>query len=140
MVFRKTVSDRQKKIIHRQFLRQSSYRLRQFFSPIRKKKPTGIIHTYSAWSPITRIPSAVCVYILIKIESVHHRLQFIRCRRRASAITRSRDDSYDTELTGLESFHSPGKRTRKTQYKNSSPRYKLIRYRKKQRVCAVQHF
>jgi len=39
-----------------------------------------------------------------------------------------------------ESFDSPGNRTRITRVRNSRPRYKLIRYRKKQRVYAVKLF
>lgn len=82
-------------------------------------------------------PSAVCVHILKKPESARPTSSHLYSRR-ASNVTRSRDDSYDTDYIARE-FPFARQSDSKNPYnrKYFRPRYKLIPSGKKQRDNAV---
>ena len=60
----------------------------------------------AAWSPIPRIrrPVRPCLRASVRCKTKRERKEF---RRRASTVTRSRDDSHDTVEQRLESFVRP---------------------------------
>jgi len=63
---------------------------------------------------------AVCV--ILKPNQLG-RLRSIRCKRRASTITRSRDDSYDTEWTEKREFRFARQSDSNNPYRKVRPRY-----------------